>query len=83
MLRSILAAVIAGTEPDLEINSEAQTYLRAELALNQAGGQGGVLRLRVCYTMLHAASAFTLPLACMAPLALRHMPGAVALIIIS
>ena len=47
MLRSILAAVIAGTEPDLKINSEAQSYLQAELALNQAGGQGGV-RLRVC-----------------------------------
>ena len=41
ILRSILAAVIAGTEPDLDINPAAQAYLQTELARNQAGGGEG------------------------------------------
>ena len=41
VLRSILSAVKAGTNPDLDINPAAQTYLQAELAKNQAGRGGG------------------------------------------
>ena len=76
MLRSILAAVIAGTEPDLKINSEAQSYLQAELALNQAGGQGGGQAQGMFMHSHHPWRAWL-------PLALSHIPGAVALIIIS
>ena len=41
VLRSILSAVIAGTNPNLDINPAAQTYLQAELAKSQAGGGEG------------------------------------------
>ena len=41
MLRSILAAVKAGTDPNLDITPAAQAYLQAELARNKAGGEGG------------------------------------------